>query len=166
MSRTAKVRRFFGDGDHDFKIGVGEGEELQDLFDCGLLVLLERVSLLRTRDIRETLRCGLVGGGMKPEEAYRLVDRYAVPAYWIENGALAADVIQAALRGTPDEPLGEPKGETDQLRSPAARSGTKSSSASRARPASAGATSAKARSGSSARSSKAGSKPTAPLKTA
>jgi hypothetical protein len=166
MSRTAQIREFFGDGYYDFKIGVAQAEELQDLFDCGLMVLLDRVASLCTKEIRQTLRVGLVGGGMRKEDAYRLVETHAIEAYWLDCAATAGEAIRAALKGAPDEPLGERKGETAPRRSPAARSATKSSSASPAPQASADATSSKARSGNSGRSSKAGSKPTASAKTA
>lgn len=161
MSRTAKVRRFFGDDDHDFKIGVEQAQELQDLFGCGLMPMYERVSDVCIPHIKEVLRVGLIGGGMSKEPARRFVDRHVAEGYFVDAADVAADVIKAALRGAPDEPLGEQKGATDPPPSPMEKSDTESSSDTPPPPESASETSSTAASGKSARRSTAGRKPTA-----
>ena len=110
-SRNAEISGFFGDGYHAFRIGIGEAEELQELLDCGLMLTLERVTEINVKVIREVLRVGLVGGGMRKEQAFFAVQRHLQPAYLIDAANLAGRVLRAALQGAPDEPSGEPVGE-------------------------------------------------------
>jgi hypothetical protein len=119
MSRSAKITAFFGDGDHDFALRIGECEELQELLDCGLAESLQRVEAVRVNDIRQVLRLGLIGGGMSKEDAFRLVTRHLTPGDLGACAVLAARVVGAAIVGSPEELLGELKGErTDGPRSP------------------------------------------------
>ena len=62
-------------------------------------------------DVRETIRIGLVGGGMSPVDASRLLKRYVdeVPD-WTVNCKIAANIIAAAMLGWEIEPLGKSQG--------------------------------------------------------
>lgn len=110
MSRTGRIRRFFGDAEYEFRIRIGEAEELQEAFDCGLMQCMDRVAGLQVGVIKAVLRVGLVGGGMKKEKAARFVDLHLQDGYFLEHGQLAADVLEAAIKGNPDDPVpaGEP----------------------------------------------------------
>lgn len=123
MGRTAKVSGFFGDADHDFRIGIGEAEELEDQFGLGLMELMERTAVVHVREIAAVLRVGLVGGGLRKDKAAQLVSRHFAPGYLLEGAELAAKVLAAAVRGVPDDPPdpkpGEPDGEgAESLASP------------------------------------------------
>ncbi len=156
MSRTALVRRFFGDGEHEFRIGVEQAIELQERFDCGLSFTLDHVVAIRIDVIREVLRLGLIGAGMMDERAFRMVDRHVQPGYFADRAKLAFDVVEATLRGAPDETLGESAGgATTDRRSPEGKSDGPTSTASHAPPASDDAISSTPPSGSSRRNSKA-----------
>jgi hypothetical protein len=149
MSRSAKVRRFFGDGDHDFALRIGECEELEETFSAGLMPILSRVSEVRTKEIREVLRLALIGGGMEKEPAARLVERHVEPAYLAECSVLASEVLSAVIAGAPEEPLGEPRGsEIQDPRSPTDSFDTPTSTARAARSVSPRKRSAKVPSGS------------------
>ena len=63
-------------------------------------------------DVREILRLGLIGGGMKPFEALAMVKRYVEERPLLESMLVAAAVMQAALAGVPDDPVGKPQAET------------------------------------------------------
>ena len=110
-TRNAEITGFFGDAPHVFRIGIAEAEELQELLDCGLMPTLERVTDINVRAIRQVLRVGLVGGGMRKERAFFHVEQHLQPAYLIDAANLAGRVVRAALQGAPDEPSGEPVGE-------------------------------------------------------
>lgn len=112
MSRTGRLSRFFGDADHEFRIGIGEAEEIDEKHGCGLLEALERCSMLHVGVIATVLRVGLVGAGMKRQVAAQLVSRHLVDGYFLECSTLAAAVLDAAVRGVADDPPGEPAGET------------------------------------------------------
>ena len=112
MSRSAKVRSFFGDADYDFALRIGEVEELQETLDCGLMMTLQRVTDIDVSAIRPVLRLGLIGGGLAKEDAFRLVQRHIAPGYLVDVARVAGDVVRAAMMGAPDERLGERAGET------------------------------------------------------
>lgn len=56
----------------------------------------------RAQDIAETIRLGLVGGGMKAPDAVVLVRRYVLAAPIEHNVPLALDILGAALVGSPE----------------------------------------------------------------
>jgi hypothetical protein len=124
MARSAKVSLDWADGEYDFKLGIGELEELEEktrrrgesgeyvyIGPMRMFELLTKTGDWLVRDVRETIRLGLIGGGTKPTDALRLVRRYVddVPD-WNTNCLLAANIIAAALSGWDDEPLGKPAG--------------------------------------------------------
>jgi len=114
MSRSGKFDATFGDGRHCFQLRLGELEELQEKCDAGPPLILARLGAgqWRTGDVRETVRLGLIGGGMKPVEALALVERYLDQRPdWMENALLARGVLAAALIGVEDEALEKPEGE-------------------------------------------------------
>lgn len=110
-SRDATIRLDFGDDEHAFRLRIGELRELQELCDAGPPLVLTRLAshAYKVEDVRETLRLGLIGGGMVTTDAVRLVRRYCdeLPA-WGENAKLAYMILGAALFGPEDEPLGKP----------------------------------------------------------
>lgn len=111
MSRSAKVRAFFGDADQDFALLIGQCVELQELTGCGLGVSLGRIEQFWVNDVKQVLRLGLIGGGMAKEQAYRLVERHVVSGELGVCADVAFKVVAAAIAGVPDEPLGGAKGE-------------------------------------------------------
>jgi hypothetical protein len=134
VSRHAAIELDYGDGTHTFRLGLDEIEELEEKLDLSIFALERRLSPLvrdpRLRDIRETLRCGLIGGGMKPVDALVLVRRYVDVRPLDESRDVAYAVILAALArvhpgelGEGDSPgeeqAAEPNGSTSPPSSPA-----------------------------------------------
>jgi len=126
MSRSAKISAVFGDGIHDFRLRIGELEELQERCDAGPEEILFRLmnATWRIADVRQTIRLGLIGAGMQPTPALILVERYAAEGSLGEWKSLCINIIAAAIDGAPDEdkPPGEGKGET--ATSPEEKSGS------------------------------------------
>jgi hypothetical protein len=104
----------------DFRLGIGDCRQLQEAInrpriELGLTALgpTSLIRLLVTGDawpheVREILRLGLVGAGMKSDRALVLVKRHVDPAgQWKEACAMAATVLGAALYGPPDDPVGK-----------------------------------------------------------
>lgn len=61
-------------------------------------------------DVRETIRNGLIGGGMDPEKALAAVQRHVDPPVGrplAESALLAFNVLALAVVGGPDEPVGK-----------------------------------------------------------
>lgn len=108
MSRDATITEPFADADYVFRMAWGEIVQLQELRDCGPYVVLDRLVTGRwlVQDIREPIRLGLIGGGLKPVEALKLVRQYVEQRPAIESLEIATRILQAGLVGAPDEPVG------------------------------------------------------------
>lgn len=114
MSRTARVTAEFGGEQYEFCLRWGELMELQEKTDAGPGMVLMRLvaNQWRMEDVPAVIRLGLIGGGMDPTAAGRLVRSY------VEGrpqdiggedglGILAVKILSAALHGAPDEPPGK-----------------------------------------------------------
>ena len=109
-NRNGVVELDFGDGTHRFRLGFGELEELQEKTGLGPFVLFQRLlgGEWRLADVRETLRVGLIGGGMKPLDALGLVRRYVDERQdWITHAGRAQAIVFAAIAGAPEEVPGK-----------------------------------------------------------
>lgn len=108
-NRSATVTEPFADGTYEFCMNYGAIKMLQEARDTGPLVLftLLEKGLWRIEDIREVIRCGLIGGGMSPVAALKLVTTYVEGRPPMENVALAQRVLGAGLVGASDETVGE-----------------------------------------------------------
>lgn len=120
MTASAQIVRFFGEADFAFALTIGPAQMLEEVrgealrkqgFDpgaSGLMAIQGRLAdgTFLIGDIRETLRLGLIGGGMEREDAARLVDRHVVSGYLVKAAMLAGEVLYAALSGSPDDQPG------------------------------------------------------------
>ncbi|MGO4339010.1 gene transfer agent family protein [Labrys sp. KB_33_2] len=119
----------WADGRYTFALPLRQLEELQEKADCGPLTLFQRMreGAWRDADIRETIRLGLIGGGVEPTAALRLVERYVYPARPLMEGLLPAQaILSAALWGVEDD---QPK-KTRRVRKRRPRPGETENSAS------------------------------------
>lgn len=107
-----RVTLNWAQGEHDFALGLGELRALQKNCDAGpeLIMTRLRVGSWHVDDVFEVLRLGLIGAGMPATEAGNLVSlafeqnpifALKLPAY---------RVIEAALIGDEDDPVGEDEG--------------------------------------------------------
>lgn len=96
----ASVSAVWGDGDHVFRLGLAQLLELQEKAGAGPMELFLRLRSHRWRveDLTETLRLGLVGGGLKPADAVALVRRYGPGARPLaESLPLVVEILAAAI---------------------------------------------------------------------
>lgn len=109
MSRSAAIDLDWADGSYRFALRWGELAELQERCDSGPYVVLQRLGsgAWRVEDLSNIVRLGLIGGGMKPEDALKKVRFYVENRPPMETVPVAYGVLQAALLGAPDEPMGE-----------------------------------------------------------
>lgn len=111
MSADGSVTLFFGDEEKPFRIGIGEFRELQEKVNgrrvaSGLSAVgpTTLANLLRANDawpddVRDVLRIGLVGGGMKPVEAQRHLVTYFDGKPPVQFYLIAFTVLMAAFVG-------------------------------------------------------------------
>lgn len=113
MSRDASISLDWVDGQHTFTLKWGDLVKLQEACDAGPYVVYQRLMLgtWRMHDIRETIRLGLIGGGMEPAKALSMVQGYVEARPPLESIALAQGILGTALQGAPDEKPGEAEGE-------------------------------------------------------
>lgn len=104
MSRDASITLKWADGNHKFRLSIGQIRELQEKVDAGPAWILDRVrtGAWRVDDLRETIRLGLIGGGAKHGEALKLVERYVDAFPLTDSVAPAMLILSAALFGAPD----------------------------------------------------------------
>lgn len=99
MSKTSHIA-FFGDAEHVFDLAPSHiVRELEAATGAGIGALVRRVIEERTfhhADVEHTIRLGLIGGGMAPKEAARLVAGY-LPAAPLHDGMILAMSILGAL---------------------------------------------------------------------
>lgn len=110
MSRDASIDLDFGDDTHRFRLGYGELMQLQEATDAGPMWVLGRLMAptaenrgWRVNDIATIIRLGLIGGGMPPAAALKLVRTYVEARPPMENLILAQIVLSTALMGAPED---------------------------------------------------------------
>lgn len=94
-------------GKHVFRLAIAQLEELQEKCDAGPQFILRRLydGSWRVRDITETIRLGLIGGGMPPVDAAKLTMHYVSDGALADNVLIAQLVIMATLTAPDDEQL-------------------------------------------------------------
>lgn len=107
MSRDATILLEWGDGTYRFRLGWGELAEVQQSSDAGPFVVMQRLNngecLLK--DISEVIRWGLIGGGITPVEASRLVDTFVLKRPPAESRLTAYAILMAGCLGSPEEQI-------------------------------------------------------------
>ena len=105
MSRDGSCSFDWADGEHRFRIGLGEARELQEKTGCGPYFLQARMASgdWRVDDVRETIRLGLIGGGMEPIKALALVKAYVDERpLSLSNLPCARSILMAGFTAAPD----------------------------------------------------------------
>lgn len=108
--RHGEITFEWGDGEHTFRLALGQLRELEDKRVGGFRKVQRRIAEDRwyVDDIREVVRLGLIGGGKTPIEALALVKRYVDDRPLGENVIPAVRILHAALFGPEeDQPLGK-----------------------------------------------------------
>ncbi|MGY2052960.1 gene transfer agent family protein [Methylobacterium sp. JK268] len=96
-----------------FVLRIGEIAELERLTGSGIGAVFMRIGAhqFTSRDVWDTIRLGLEGGGMDPMEATALCLRYHPPAYPLMTFIpLAGQIVAAAVNGLPDLGKAEAEG--------------------------------------------------------
>lgn len=107
MDGNAEITMTWGDGEHTFRIGKKQTAELEGKVDMGLeaLCILIRDGNWRLHYLRETIRIGLIGGGMAPVAAATLMQNYFDDTPMMQHKPFAYAILLAALYGPPHDPI-------------------------------------------------------------
>lgn len=105
MSRDASITLDWADGTYVFRLAIGQLRELQEKCDAGPAHIMSRLSSgwWMVDDIVQTIRLGLIGGGLGPIEAMKLVRVYVEERPLVESIMPAIAILSSALVGAPDE---------------------------------------------------------------
>ncbi len=100
---------FFGDSDHAFTLTDDMIAELERLTQVGIGVFYTRAVAMQfaVSDIAQTIRLGLIGGGMAPQQAAQLVEAYATNRPLAETFPLALDILDARWNGVAADNAGD-----------------------------------------------------------
>ena len=108
MARRTSIDLVFGDAEHRFHLDLPRLKQLQERCNAGPPEILGRLinGRARVEDAQETIRLGLIGGGMPAAAALKLVQDYAGDdTPMAEVIAVAIMVLGAAVLGhQPDPP--------------------------------------------------------------
>lgn len=109
MSRDGSTVLDWGPDTFRFRMGWGELEMLQEATEMGPWLLHSRLEhrTCKIGEIAEVMRCGLIGGGVDPVKAKKLVDLYVKARPPAENVLHAYAILGVALQGAPEDPVGE-----------------------------------------------------------
>lgn len=116
MSSDGSIELDWLDGRDRFRLALGELRILQDKCQAGPNTI--RLRLIHgswmVDDIVETIRLGLIGGGLTPKEAMIKVARSVSSHPLAHNVILAEAIISAAIVGVPEDPVGKGEAEGTQ----------------------------------------------------
>jgi hypothetical protein len=97
-------RAFFGDAEYDFRLTPSLVIELEHKTGTGIGALCTRVfnKHFAQSDIHETIRLALIGGGVAPERATKLMASYAVDRPLSETYPVAVAILDNVWFGQPN----------------------------------------------------------------
>lgn len=112
MSATGTRTIVWAGGEDQFCLKIGQILDLEERCKAGVAVIANRLTSGEwgLNDVRETVRLGLIGGGMDPERAMSKVNNFvdANDAGIAHSVLVAFAIIQTALFGAPkDDPVGK-----------------------------------------------------------
>lgn len=116
MSANGTISIAWVGGEHAFCLAkVALILELEAKCDAGLAVVLTRLGsgTWKLHDVRETIRLGLIGGGMDPAPAIELVRRHVDEGPLASSVLLAYSIIEAVMVGVKNDPVGKRDTEGD-----------------------------------------------------
>lgn len=108
---SAEVVLDWADGTYMFRLPVNQLIELEEKCSAPFTVVYSRLTEGRysVTDVRETIRLALIGGGLDPVDAVKLVRRYVDERPKASNLPFARAALAATLFGFEAEPLGNPE---------------------------------------------------------
>ena len=108
-SHTGTVSLVWENGEDQFCLRIGELLALEDKCSAAIMVVYDRVRThtAYVNDIRETIRFGLIGGGMTPEKAMAAVKLHVDTKPLLEHLLLAHAILAAGLVGVQGDSVGK-----------------------------------------------------------
>jgi len=101
MTLRTSYTGFFGDGEYTFRLTAPLILELETKLNAPIGGVCERVfhRAFSHADLSETIRLGLIGGGMSPERAAKLIAAYVQDRPLAETQPVAEQILSALWFG-------------------------------------------------------------------
>ena len=112
MSLHGSVTLSWADGEHTFRLALGQIRELEENRNIGIYALLMRIQAgaWYVDDLREVIRLGLIGSETKTAmDALALVIRYVDQQPLTDSVAPAIAILAAAIFSSDDDTVGKKK---------------------------------------------------------
>lgn len=120
MNRHGAIDTVWAGGNHTFRLGLDEIEELEATCNMSVFLLCEAaaaaIPLIQLKHCMETIRLGLIGGGMVPVEARVQTRRHVEVRPLTESVGLTEAILRAAIERVHGQEAEEP-GETEAAKS-------------------------------------------------
>lgn len=102
---NAPFDALFGDDAKPFRLTIGGAEAIEETCGAGIPVILRRLAQqeCRTKDVREVIRQGLIGGGMTRERAAIELQKHGEDAL-SRHVPLALIILSRFWLGVEDDP--------------------------------------------------------------
>lgn len=101
INRHGAIDLEWAGGEHTFRLGLAEIEELEAEIDMSIFTLFTglgtTVPLARVKHYSATIRIGLIGGGMEPVKARQMTRRWVDERPLYESASLAEAIIRAGI---------------------------------------------------------------------
>ncbi len=99
MIKSKNITIQWGDGEYPFALNIGQARELEAKQGTGICAIYNRIVAGEwyIDDIYHIIRLGLIGGGMSPPDALRLVNIYVSGRPFSENQLIARAVLYSAF---------------------------------------------------------------------
>ncbi len=112
MNRDGLLTHAWADGTYTFRLAWGQLIMLQEACDCGPFILLQRMAAgaWKVEEISHVIRLGLIGGGMEPVPALKLVETYVERRPPMESAEMAIRILSEGVVGAADEDDGKKNG--------------------------------------------------------
>lgn len=111
------VFEHFAGAERSFCLGVGEFIDIEEASGHAIGVVYQRfaTTTYSIKDVLAVLTEGLIGGGMKPQDANRLVKGQLCAKPLIQSGALAGGILMYFMTGVDPDENSEPGDPTKRL---------------------------------------------------
>lgn len=103
------------DEERRYRLDIGRIEELEEKCDKGSQEIFTALGdgSWRVKWVRETIRLGLIGGGLDPVRALGLTARYVVPGSLMVARGVAVRILYEALAGDVTDVVGKDEAGTE-----------------------------------------------------
>lgn len=118
MSFDGSVDLTWGGDERHFRLGIDELLALQQKRGAGPLEIFTRLQAgtWLIEDLQETIRIGLIGGGLEGKAARVLIEAHVRPGRLTANVMVAQALLLNALAGDPEDEVGKAGATTEKRR--------------------------------------------------